>query len=377
MLILAATLPKDAFEVRFILLSGPGALSDQARAAGATVHVLGLDRASCSGRGLRCVPAALRALRRYRALTAGVDIVDAWLIPAMIFAALAQPFARVPVVMGGRRSLGDVYAGKSGVRRRLAQAAAKRMQMIVANSRAAATEAVELDGIRPDRVVVIPNAVLPAAPLDGSRDAIRRAWGFDLDDVVVGCVANYQPVKGLLGLVAVADQLRDERPRLRYVLVGEGPLRDELEQTIDRLALRHVVVLHGRAAEARSLYPAFDIYVQASDSEGLPNAVLEAAACGLPIVATAVGGTAEILTADVDGVLVPKGDGDRLASAIAGVAVDAALQARLGRAARMRAADFAPAALAASTAAVYRGLVDGSGPPDLATLADRSASIDA
>ena len=137
------------------------------------------------------------------------------------------------------------------------------------------------------------------------------------------------------------------------------------------------MVLNGRAADARALYQAFDIYVQASESEGLPNAVLEAAACGLPIVATAVGGTVEILTTDVDGVLVPKGDRDRLAAAIAEVAGEPALRARLGRAARARADDFAPAALAASTAAVYRGLVDGPGPADLATVADRSASIDA
>ena len=81
-------------------------------------------------------------------------------------------------------------------------------------------------------------------------------------------------------------------------------------------------MLNGRAADARALYPAFDIYVQASESEGLPNAVLEAAACGLPIVATAVGGTTEILTSDIDGVLVPKGDRERLASAIAEVADD-------------------------------------------------------
>jgi len=376
MLILAANLPRDSFHVRFLLLSGPGALSPEAVAAGSSVHVLGIDHASCSGLGLRCLPSALAAIRRYRALTRDVDIVDAWLIPAMIFAAIAQPLARVPVLMGGRRSLGDVYASKSAYRRRLARLAARRMDVVVANSRAAADEAVNVDGIRADHVLVIPNAVVPASPQPGTRTAIRAAWGFDDDVLVVGCVANYKEGKGLTSLVTAAHQLRQRMPDLRYVLVGEGPLRADLERAIDRHELTRIVVLHGRTADARTLYPAFDMFVQASESEGLPNVVLEAAASGLPIVATSVGGTTEILTANVNAVLVPKNDLERLTAAIAEVADDAALRDRLGRAARARAADYAPARLAASTAALYRRLVGQSGRRDAATLVDRSASID-
>ena len=174
--------------------------------------------------------------------------------------------------------------------------------------RIAAGEARQIDGIGAEHIRVIPNAVLPASGHAERRASARAGWGFDDSQVVVGCVGNYKPGKGLLSLLTVADQLRQERPELRYVLVGEGPLRSDLEDGIERLALHDIVVLHGRDADARSLYGSFDIYVQASDSEGLPNVILEAAASGLPIVATAVGGTSEILTSNVDGILVAKGD---------------------------------------------------------------------
>ena len=281
------------------------------------------------------------------------------------------------MLLGGRRSLGDVYATKSRVRRLLATVAARRMTVIVANSRIAAGEARQRDGIGAERIRVIPNAVLPASGHTERRASARAGWRFDDSQVVVGCVGNYKPGKGLLSLLTVADQLRQERPELRYVLVGEGPLRSDLEDGIERLALHDIVVLHGRDADARSLYGSFDIYVQASDSEGLPNVILEAAASGLPIVATAVGGTSEILTSNVDGILVSR-RAMSMASRrpISELAADPGLRDRLGRAALARSADYAPARLAESTAALYRGLL-GREVASATDGDDRSASIDA
>jgi glycogen synthase len=107
-----------------------------------------------------------------------------------------------------------------------------------------------------------------------------------------------------------------------------------------------------------------DLFVQASDTEGLPNAILEAAAAGLPIVATAVGGTQEILTSEVDALLVPRSDVPRLADAIGRLADDPILRERLGHGARARAADYSPSQLVTATAALYR------------EFASRSASVE-
>jgi glycosyltransferase involved in cell wall biosynthesis len=227
------------------------------------------------------------------------------------------------------------------------------MDAIVTNSRVAAAELVAEDGVASDRVHVIPNAVLPAASSPADRLRYRREWGYLADEFVVGCVANYKPEKGLMMLVDAAARLRERLPQLRVVMVGEGPLRPRLEQDIRSRRLEAVVRLHGAEPDARLLYSAFDLFVQASETEGLPNVILEAAAAGLPIVATAVGGTTEIVTDDREAVLVERGDAAALASAITRMATDHELRGRLGRAAKIRSADYSPERLIDATASLY------------------------
>jgi glycosyltransferase involved in cell wall biosynthesis len=224
---------------------------------------------------------------------------------------------------------------------------------VVANSGAAAAEAISSEHVDPGLIHVIRNAVLPVETPGARRTSLRLAWGFGPDDVVVGCVGNFKPGKGQLLLLEVATDLHDRDSRLRYVFVGDGPLRGLLESEIRRRGLDSIVVIHSVARDARGLYGAFDIAVQASDSEGMPNAVLEAASAGLPIVATAVGGTGEILTDGVDGLLVPRGGRPELARAVVLLAREPELRRRLGLAARARAAEFSPAKLAAETGALY------------------------
>lgn len=356
MVILAGGLPRDLFEVRFLVLSERGPLAGEVEAAGVPVHLLGLDRHLCAPIRPGCLPAVLRALRRYRALTRDVDIVDGWLVPAMTFSMVAQPLAHVPVLIGGRRNLGDVYQAKPLYRRAAAAAAERWMTAVVANSRAAALEVASQEGVLPSRVHVIPNAVLPSTSTAGDRQRYREAWGAAQNDIVVGCVANYKREKGLDLLIDAAGLLREEVPHLRIVVVGEGPLRRELEVEIHRRRLDGIVRLHGLEPDARPAFGAFDALVQASRSEGLPNAVLEGAAAGLPIVATDVGGTSEILTADRDALLVRKDDASALAHAIRRVVSEPELRRRLGAAARMRAADFSAERLIERTAALYREL---------------------
>jgi glycosyltransferase involved in cell wall biosynthesis len=361
MVMLAAGLPSDLFEVRFILLSDRGPLADQAEAVGARVDLLGLPQRDCTPLRAQCFTSAVRALRRYRALTADVDVVDAWLGPAMTFAMLAQPLARVPTLLGGRRSLGDLYGAKPWYRRAAVSAAARRMDAIVANSRVAAAELVVQDRVAPHRIHVIPNAVLPAFSSTEDRLRYRDGWGFSGDAFVVGCVANLKAEKGLGLLIDVAARLREHRPELRFIIVGEGPLRPSLEANIRRRQLEPIFRLHGAEPDARVVYPAFDVCVQASETEGLPNVILEAAAAALPIVATSVGGTTEIVTTELNALLVESGDAAALASAIDRMATDPKLRERLGNAARVRAADFSAERLVKATASLYLRLAGRAG----------------
>jgi len=359
MLLLAATLPRPEFDVRFILLWERGPWAAQAEALGIPIDVLGLRPQDLARPRPRSIAAALGAIRRYLVLARRVDIVDAWLVPSYTFAGFAQPVARVPALIAGRRSLLGLYRQKSWLRRAAAGWATRLTRAVVANSKAAGEEAVLIEHVPAGRVHVIPNAVVPADPPAGERDRRRRAWGFGPDTVVVGTVANYKPGKGLERVIEAAGRLRDEAPELRFVLVGEGPFRERLESEIRGLRLEPMVVLNGTEADARNVYPAFDIVVQASDSEGLPNVVLEAASAGRAIIATDVGGTSDVLTDGINGILVQPGDAAALGAAILRVAHDPGLRDSLGRAAQERAAKFSPEHLAEQTAALYRELLRG------------------
>jgi glycosyltransferase involved in cell wall biosynthesis len=359
MLILAAHLPRPAFEVSLLLLSERGDLAGEAEALGIPVHLLGLLREDCRGMSPRCALTVAQALRRYVRLTRGIDVVDAWLVPAFTFAGLAQPVARVPVLLAGRRATLDVHRSRSWPRDAAWRFAMRQVHGVVANSQVAASEAIWREGIDPGRVHVVPNAVVPVALEPAERLRLRRAWGFGPDDIVVGCVANFHPGKGHELLLEVATSLRDRRPRVRYAFVGNGALRPWLEEEIRRRNLGDLIALHSGEPDARRLYGAFDIALQASESEGLPNAVLEAAAAGLPIVATAVGGTAEILTSGENGILVPKRDSAALGAAVARLSRDPVLRERLGVAARLRSRDYSPERLADATASIYLRLAAG------------------
>ena len=360
-LILAEALPRTTFDLRFIVLTGPGLLASEARALDVPVYSLGLRRNSCRTLTPRCLADAAHAFRTYRRLTRDVDIVDAWLVPAYTFAGLIQPIVRVPVLMAGRRSAIDVHRTRTWYREAAGRAAMRGVDAVVANSQAAADDAIAIERIDPRRVHVIRNAVIPVETTEAERLRLRSAWGFSPLDLVVGCVGNYKAGKGLKMLLEVASELHQRHPSLRYCLVGDGPLRGWLENEIGRRGLTGTVALHSGERDARPVYGAFDIAVQASESEGLPNAVLEAAAAGLPIVATDVGGTAEILTDGVDGLLVANGDRPGLAMAVGRLATDEDARHRLGLAARARAQEYAfsPTRLAEQTGALYLQLARG------------------
>jgi glycosyltransferase involved in cell wall biosynthesis len=168
-------------------------------------------------------------------------------------------------------------------------------------------------------------------------------------------VANYRQGKGLTELVELARNVCRERPNARFVLVGDGPLRPTLAEAIARLHLTDHVTLHGRAADVGPLFGAFDILVQASESEGMPNALLEGAAAGLPIAATAAGGTTELVVHGESGMLVQVGDYSGLGHVLIALIDDEGLRRRLGQNVQRKVnADFSAPAFIERTARLYR-----------------------
>ena len=174
----------------------------------------------------------------------------------------------------------------------------------------------------------------------GDRDAVRAELGLGLEEVVVGTVANFRPQKDYPNLLQAARLLADRGVPVRFVAVGQGAEEQETRDLRDSMGLTENVILTGLREDAVRVMGACDIFTLASQWEGLPVALMEALALGLPVVATEVGGIAEVMRDGVDAVLVPPRDPVALADAVELVATDPVLRSGLSSSASARAGEF-------------------------------------
>jgi glycosyltransferase involved in cell wall biosynthesis len=176
----------------------------------------------------------------------------------------------------------------------------------------------------------------PAGIDSEQRQALRSAMGAGPDDVVCGAVGRLVWEKGYRELFAAAAALRERRPELKIVVVGATDHgKADAVTPADIEAATHGSGVHflGHRDDVEDLYGAFDMYVLASHREGFPRSAMEAAAMGLPIVATDIRGCRQVVDDGKTGVLVGRGDANALTAAIDTLAGDASLRARMGRAA--------------------------------------------
>src|SRR5262249_22749043 len=148
------------------------------------------------------------------------------------------------------------------------------------------------------------------------RAALLRELNLDEGAKLIGIVARLQPVKGHRYFIEAAGRIAAVEPKAHFLLVGDGALRREIEEQAARVGVNDRVHLLGDRNDAALIAAGFDVAVSASLHEGLPNAVMEAMAAGAPVVATAVGGTPELVIDGATGFLVPPADVDALARRI-------------------------------------------------------------
>jgi glycosyltransferase involved in cell wall biosynthesis len=213
-------------------------------------------------------------------------------------------------------------------------------------------------GVSAERMSVIHNAVDPARFAD-PEPAVREeivAKFTRRPRRLVGAAGRLSPEKGFDVLVAAAARLRRTHPDVGFALFGEGPCRERLAALVSAADLGKSFVLGGFRDDLDRLLPHFDLFVLPSHTEGLPNVVLEACAASVPVVATAVGGTPEVL-ADGAGVLVKPGDPEALADAIVGALDRGGGLRELGEAGRRRVREhFSFAAQARRYQELFAGL---------------------
>lgn len=171
---------------------------------------------------------------------------------------------------------------------------------------------------------------LPADP------ELMANLGLGADDIVVGTVAVFRAQKRLDHWLSIAKNLAQREPRLRFLLVGDGPLRGELEALALRLGLADRCLFVGLHSEIRPYLSVMDVFLMTSEFEGLPVAMLEAMACGLPVVATSAGGIPEVIQDPSQGIVRGCDDFSGLESAVFDLISDQEYRERMGQAARQR-----------------------------------------
>jgi glycosyltransferase involved in cell wall biosynthesis len=189
-------------------------------------------------------------------------------------------------------------------------------------------------GVRAEQIDLVRNGI-DLRPFDSAAPSLRKDLPSGYTHIV-GLIGRLAWEKGVDVFLRAAARVLVEFPSARFVVVGEGPDMDKLEQLVDELNIRGSVSMLGRRDDMPSVYASLDVMVSSSRQEGLPMAVLEGMASSLPVVASAVGEVPALVLAGQTGILVPPDDVDSLAAGIIGLLRDPAMRKRLGTAARQR-----------------------------------------
>ena len=205
---------------------------------------------------------------------------------------------------------------------------------------------------------VIPNAVaIPERPTTTRRQLLSE---LQLPETarLVGLVGRLWPQKRVKDAIWAVDLLKVIRDDVHLLVIGDGPQRSRLRQYRDQVGIEDKVHFLGERGDVPRLMPHFDVLWSTSGYEGQSNVILEAMAAGVPVVATDIPGTRELVLADATGFLVPVGDRAGFAKCTQRLLNDPALSARLSAAARGRAeSEFSVAKMIASHASLYRELL--------------------
>jgi glycosyltransferase involved in cell wall biosynthesis len=278
--------------------------------AGCPVRHCAIDRVK-SLAGMKQVADIVRWMRRER-----FDVLQTVLTDASLIGPLMGKMAGIPVIVGTRRNLALFAQPPSRAERLLLRLSDRLLNDVQANSAAVAEHVARWERIPRGKISVIYNGI------DTERLRVTRAMGAGIrrhlrlheEDLLVGNVSGLRAVKRLDLFLEAAQIAVREHPYLRFVIVGEGDQRPQLEKLIRAGGIDGIVTLAGAQEDVRPWLAAMDIAVLCSDAEGFSNSVLEYMAAGLPVVATDVGGNREALAEA--GIVIPPGDAQQLADAI-------------------------------------------------------------
>jgi glycosyltransferase involved in cell wall biosynthesis len=321
---LVTRLDRIRWEPAVYCLAGRGALADDLQAAGVSVVCLGARHWASAGAAWRLT----RALRQFRPA-----ILQSFLFHANLAGRIAGRLAGVGTIMSGIR----VAEKRSRVPLWLDRWTNWLVTANVCVSQAVADFSIGSARFSPDKIIVIPNGV-EVARFASAWPADLAQFGIPPGSEVVLTVGRLDRQKGLGDLIECAALVVPRHPRLHFLLVGEGPQRFTIERLIREKGLNDRIHLAGWRPDVPELLAAGHALILASHWEGMPNVILEAMAAGLPVLATRVEGTTELVQEGTTGLLVLPRAPDALATGLERLLADPALAKAMGQAGRERVA---------------------------------------
>jgi glycosyltransferase involved in cell wall biosynthesis len=306
---------RERFEVSVLLMDGQNA--ERVYHLVNDVFVMGIPHNNNSNwlpRTLSFVNAIRRAsdyLRKWKP-----DIAHAMLPAPCILGGIAASLANVPIFVRSPRSMLSLYRSRTRLGAWLDQLLLSRADFTIANSRAVSKELISLASVRPDKCATIHNGV----DLDRFHPALSRSWrssaGWSDQHAVFGIVGNFSPCKRHSDFVEAAAIISERNSNARFVMLGaDYGLRKQILSQIEARGLTSRFHIAESTPSPERVFAALDVYVCTSSSEGFSNVLLEAMACGKPVIATNVGGNPEAVIDGDTGFVVSVGSSDEIAAA--------------------------------------------------------------
>lgn len=324
---------RTRFEHNVVSMIVPGAMAPPIAALGIQVRALDMKNRVPDPRGLFRLMRWLAAERPH--------MLQTWMLHADLLGAFAGVVTRVPTVWNIRHGVLDpeVTPLLTQLTERAGALLSRRLpRRVVCCAEEARRHQIAV-GYHPAKLLVIPNGFDMEAfrPDPGARASVRFELGLSADAALVGVIARYDPHKDHANLLHAAARVNRSMPRVHFVLCGQGvdDANATLRALIAELGLGGVVHLLGRRTDVARIDAALDVLCSSSISEGFPNVVGEAMACGIPCVVTDVGDSA-LIVGDA-GWVVPSQDPVALADALLeALALDGAQRERIAQRARAR-----------------------------------------
>lgn len=260
------------------------------------------------------------------------DVLHAHDLMSSFLGVTAARLAGTSIIISSRRYLSDLDWWTGKWRNRIASFFYKWSTHVIVNASAIGDLLVTRDGVPLNKIRMIYNGVDAEGFMQVGADRTKLLPSIDKDRKLIAVVANMNsPIKGHRTLITAAAVAGKVFPDVLFVLIGEGPERARLEQQIRESGLERHFLWLGSRRDVAELLACCDMFVLPSESEGLPNALLEAMAAGLPVIATSVGGVPEVIEDEENGLLIPPCDPKALSVAICRLLQDDELRGRLAR----------------------------------------------